>query len=179
MHGGRRGRGGFTLLEVVTATTIAGVLVGSAVRLLLTTGDLAFTATHQRTASQRVERTLTRVGAELRRSSAASAEHADGSTFADGETGTALSIRPVSGWEGAAVLGDRIQYRLEVPAGATEGELIRDDGLIETLIARRVSGFDVARDGSVFTVTVSARSGPDDDRERTSTGSLSILTRNR
>ncbi len=179
MRARSRREGGFTLLEIVGASAITIVLVGSAIRLLLTTEDLAFTATQQRSASQRVERVLTRIGAELRRSSLGSAQHADASTFADGDTGNALSIQPVSGWEGAAVLGDRIEYRLDVPAGETEGDLIRDDGIIETLVARRISGFDVERDGPVFTITISARSGPADDRERESTGSLSVLTRNR
>ena len=57
-------------------------------------------------------------------------------------------------------------------------ELIRREGLIETLLARGITGFTAERQGSSFVFTVSAESGPNDDRRRQASGSLRVMARN-
>lgn len=175
----RRNRAaGLTLIEVVIATVLLVAVLGSAVTLLDTSNDLAQSVNDERAASMRVDRALGAIADEFRKGSLATATHLDGTTFSDGDTGTGFQIRPIEGWNGAAIQGTQVRYEYSVPAGATEGELIRREGPIETLLARGITSFDVSRDRSAFVFTVTAASGPMDDRRRTATGSLRVMARN-
>ncbi len=176
---GRHGRSaGFTLIEVVIAMALMSIVLGGAVTLINTSTSLAQSIDNERIAAQRVDRALAKIADEFRKGSLATAVHPDGSTFEDGDAAVGYEIRPVTGWDGALVTGDLIGYRFDIDVGATEGEIVKVEDSVETLLARGVTAFTVARSGNVFIFGVSARSGPTDDRERTATGELRVMARN-
>lgn len=169
---------GLTVVEVVIATALLVVVIGGAFRLLETTRDLAVATSDQHIADARVDRALMTIERDFRSASLGTAQHLDGSELLDGDSGNGLSIRPIVGWQGAVVLGNSLEYRLDTAAGATEGELIRTDGAIQTTIATGITAFRVTRTGPELTFELTARSGPDDDRGRTATGTLTVAARN-
>ena len=169
---------GLTLVEVVISVVLLAAVLGGAVTLLDTSSDLAQSVNDERAAAMRVDRALGAIADEFRRGSLATATQLDGTTFSDGETDTGFQIRPIQGWDGAAVLGTQVRYEFSIDAGATEGELVRRSGAIETLLARGITSFSVQRTGSAFVFTVTAESGPNDDRRRRSSGSLQVMARN-
>ena len=173
-----RRQAGLTLIEVVIAVTLLVAVLGSALSLLETSTDLAQSVNDERAASMRVDRALSKIADEFRRGSLATVTHLDSSTFSDGDTGTGFQINPIEGWSGSAVLGDQIRYEFLRGVGATEGELIRTQDGVQIVLARQITGFSVARTGSSFEFSVTARSGPTDDRERVSSGSLTVMARN-
>lgn len=168
------GSRGLTLVETVVASSLIAAILGGAISLLDATQDLAESATNQRTAARRVDRALSRMAQELRRGSLATVRQLDDSSFADAETDVGFSMQPVVGWDGAAVLGDRITYEFD----ATTGEIVRSDGVIETVLSRGLTGFSVQRTGNLFTFTTQTSAGPADDRSRTASGALSVVARN-
>ena len=173
-----RSHHGMTLIEVLIAVVLLSAVLGSAMTLLDTSNDLAQSVNDERAAAMRVDRALSAIADEFRRGSLATATHLDGTTFSDTDTGTGFQIRPIEGWDGAAVLGDQIRYEYSIAAGASDGELVRREGAIETLLARGITSFAVERSGSAFVFTVTAASGQLDDRRRTASGSLRVMARN-
>jgi len=169
---------GLTLVEVVIAVVLLAAVLGSAVTLLDTSSDLAQSVNDERAAAMRVDRALASIADEFRKGSLATAQHLDGSTFSDGDTGTAFQIQPILGWDGTAILGTQVRYEYTIAAGATEGELVRREGAIETLLARGITSFGIQRIGSAFEFTVTAESGQTDDRRRRASGSLRVMARN-
>lgn len=169
---------GFTLLEMVISTVVLTAVLGGAYMLMLSSQDLATSATNDQIALDRVDRALASAAKEVRWGSLASARKLDGTTFSDGDADNGFALRRVEGWSGTAVTGDLVQYQLVVPTGETEGELVRSEGGLQTVVARGLTGFQVARAGDLFTLTASSQSGPDDDRLRTATGSVQITARN-
>ena len=169
---------GLTLVEIVIAVVLLAAVLGSAVTLLETSGDLAQSVNDERAASMRVDRALSSIADEFRKGSLATATHVDGSTFSDGDTDVGFQIRPIEGWNGSAVLGDQVRYEFSLPVGAADGELVRREGAVETLLARGITSFTVERSGSAFVFTVAAASGQLDDRRRVATGSLQVMARN-
>jgi prepilin-type N-terminal cleavage/methylation domain-containing protein len=169
---------GLTLIEVMIAVVLLTAILGSAVTLLDTSNELAQSVNHERAAASRVDRALAVISDEFRKGSLATVTHLDDSTFSDGDTGTGFHIRPVEGWNGSAILGDQVEYEFSLPVGETEGELVRREGGLETLLARGITSFSAERIGSSFEFTVTAESGPEDDRRRRSSGSLRVMARN-
>lgn len=169
---------GLTLVEVVISVVLLAGVLGSALALLDTSSDLAQSVNDERAAATRVDRALAKIADEFRKGSLASAAHLDETNFSDGDTGTGFRIRKTLGWDGGPILGEEVCYELVVPAGAAEGELVRREGAIETVLARGVTSFQVTRNGSAFDFTATAASGQTDDRRRTATGSLRVMARN-
>lgn len=176
---GRLAQSGRTVIEVIIAAALLAFVVGGTVHLLSTSRQLAISSADQHLCDMRTERGLAAIERDLRQGSLASIQHLDGTTFADGDSGAGLTFLPVTGWSGAAVLGDPIEYRLDLPSGETEGDLVRSVAGIETTLATGVTEFTATRTGQVFAFTLSTRAGPDDDRGRSSSGTLSVVTRNR
>ncbi len=169
-----RRQSGFTLIETIIATTLVAAILGGAISLLDASQKLAESATNERTAARRVDRALTRMSQELRRGSLATVRQLDASSFDDGETDLGFSVQPVTGWDGGPILGDRVTYEFD----ATTGELVRDDGLVETVLSRGLTAFTVSRTDTMFTFSTATTAGPTDDRRRTATGTLSMVARN-
>ena len=176
---GRRALSGLTLIETVVGAALLSIVAGVAFQLLEASRDLAESSCNQHLADVRVDRGLAMIERDFRSGSLSSAQHMDGTPFGDGESGAGFAIRPVVGWEGGAVLGELVEYRLEIQAGESDGEVVRTVGAIETTLATEVTSFVVTRTGTEFTMTMAARSGPDDDRGRSATGTLRVLARNR
>lgn len=174
----RRSQTGLTLLEVVIAMALLVGVLGSAMTLLDTSRALSQSVQDQQIANARVDRALALISDEFRKGSLATAQHPDGSTFSDGDTDTGFQIQPVTGWNGTAVLGDAVTYQFIRAVGATEGELIRDELGVETLMVREITSFSVTRSGNAFVFTVTAESGYQDDRRRTASGTLRVMARN-
>ena len=174
----RPSQSGMTLIEVVIATVLLVAVLGSALTLLDTSNSLAQSVNDERAAAMRVDRALGSIADEFRKGSLATATHLDGTTFSDGDAGDGFQIRPIEGWNGAAVLGTQIRYELSIEVGAPAGELVRREGSIETLLARGITDFSVTRDGSSFLFTVQSQSGQQDDRLRTASGTLRVMARN-
>jgi len=169
---------GLTLIEVVVATALLAGVLGGAFSLLDTSIDLSQSVNDERAAAMRVDRALGAIADEFRKGSLATAAHPDGSTFADGDTDTAFQLRPVTGWDGTAQQGTQVGYSFVVPSGATEGQLVRQEGALQTVLARGITTFTVTRSGSSFLFAVTAQSGPADDRRRTASGNFRVLARN-
>jgi prepilin-type N-terminal cleavage/methylation domain-containing protein len=177
MHATRSARG-FTLIEVLVAASLAVGVLGSAIALLDTSRDLAQSVNDQRVASTRVDRALHAISEEFRKGSLATAQHPDGTTFSDGDTDMGFQIAPVEGWNGSALLGDAVSYRFIREPGASEGDLVRQELSVQSVIARSITSFSVARAGSSFVFEITAESGFADDRRRKATGTLRVMARN-
>lgn len=169
---------GLTLLEVTIAVVLIASVAGGALALLDSSNALTRSVNDQRAAALRVDRALASISDEFRKGSLATAVHLDGTTFGDGESGTGFQIRPVRGWNGSVLTGDLVRYEFELPTGATEGELVRTEGGVETVLVRGITSFDVSRSGNVFVFKASSRSGPTDDRERRASGEIRVMARN-
>lgn len=173
-----RRRSGLTLVEVAVSVVLLVGVLGGAISLMDTSVGLAQSVNDERAAAMRVDRALGAIADEFRKGSLATATHLDDSTFSDGDTGAGFRIRPVNGWNGVAQQGNQITYSFVLPSGATEGQLIRQEDVVQTVLARGITSFTVTRQGSSFVFSVTARSGPDDDRRRTASGTVRVMARN-
>jgi len=169
---------GLTLIEVTVSVTLMVAVLGSAFALLDSSSELAQSVSDQRVASTRVDRALSAIADEFRKGSLATVQHPDGTTFSDTETDSGFQIRPVSGWNGGAVQGEFVTYQLILEPGATEGDLVRQELSVQTVLARSITSFTATRAGSAFTFQVTAFSGQMDHRRRSSTGTLRVMARN-
>lgn len=175
----RRRQSGMSLIEVLLSSALAVLILGGAVMLLDSADKLASSAARTTVVAGKADRAVWLVSQDLRRATLASASKADGTGFFDGDSDQFVSFSLVKGYDGSAVVrGDTITYRFVRPAGATEGEIFRDQNGVSRLIARRVTDFNVSRSRAVFRVAVSAVAGPDDDRARRATAVANILPRN-
>ncbi len=173
--GGGRSR---TLARVGAACVLLGALLISAFALLPESGTRARSADGERVASARVDRALAAITDEFRRGSIGSAEHPDGSPFSDGETDTGFRIRAVNGGGGARTRGDVVSYRLIRGPGTTEGNLVRQENSVQTIVAHAITGFTVSRRGSAFIFEVTADSGHTDARRRVASRVRRVMARN-
>ena len=155
----------------MATTFAAGVLLG-AISLLNAVASVGQHSADGGISASRVQKVLSEATDQLRRASLATARDAADTTFADGESGTEIRYRVVDGFAGAPVLSAVRTLRFVRPAGAAEGEVQLDDGVQTIVLARGVSAFSVTRTGSAFTITATARSGPPDDRARTTSGAI-------
>jgi len=167
-----------TLVEVTIAVTLMAAVLGSAFALLDTSSGLAQSVSDQRVASMRVDRALSAIADEFRKGSLATAQHPDGTTFSDTDTDSGFQIRPITAWNGSASQADFVSYQLIRAAGATEGDLVRQELSVQTIVARSITSFNVSRAGSAFVFEITAASGQLDDRRRIATGTLRVMARN-
>ncbi len=174
----RRAARGLTAFELMaTASLAVGILIAANLMLQAST-DVSKSTADQGAAQMRVQRSLLPLGDVIRRGSLASLRHVDGTNFAGGTSDTGFQIRRVVSYCGAPIVSALRTYRWDRPAGATEGDLIRVDGTVNSVLVRHVTNFNVSRTGNLITITVSTRSGPTDDRARTATGTLEVAARN-
>ena len=169
---------GVSAVELIMSATLAVGVLGGVGYMIDASQGVARSTTDAGTASARVGETLTKLADAIRRGSLASARHIDGTNVADATNDTGFQIRAVTAFSGAPVTANLVSYRLDLPPGATEGDLIRTEGAFVAVLASHVTSFRVARAGNLFTLSMSARSGPRDDRGRTSTGSVQVSARN-
>jgi hypothetical protein len=168
----RRGDVGHTIVELtLSATILVGVLTGAHM-MVSSSGGLASSSANQGVASNRVSRSLHVMTDALRRGSLASARHLDGSNFADGDVEAGFQIREVEAYRGGPVLGSLTSYRLDA------GQVIRSENGVEEVLANGVTALSVTRTGNIFIISISARSGPTDDRGRVAVASEQALARN-
>jgi hypothetical protein len=173
-----RSQAGVTVLELAMSATLAVGVLGAAGMMIDASSHVAQSTNDQGAASLRVGATLYQLTDAVRRGSLASARHVDGTNFDDGTSDAGFQIRFVTGYNGAPITSGLITYRWDHVAGAPEGDVIRDDGGIQTILARHVTNFGIARAGNLFTITLTARSGPQDDRARSSIGQVEVTARN-
>jgi Tfp pilus assembly protein PilV len=173
----RRSRG-LSLVEVSVSVALIVAVLGGATALLDASESLAQSANDQSLALNRVDRVLAPLADELRKGSLASARKLDGTTFSDGQNDVGFQIRPVRGWSGTAETGDLVTIRWVRPAGAPVGDVVRSQDGVEVTLARNVTNFQVSRIGNVFRFEIAARAGPEDDRRRTASGSVTVMARN-
>jgi hypothetical protein len=173
-----RTQSGLTMLEVaVSAALAAGVLTG-ATYMLDASRRVAQSTNDVGDAAKRADLVLEQLADAIRRGSLASMRKLNGTNFSSGQSDVGLQLRFVTGYVGTPTVSDLVTYRWDRAVGATEGELVRADGAVDTVVARHVTDFSVARAGDLFTLTVAARSGPTDDRGRVARGSCQITARN-
>ncbi len=165
---------GLSMLEVVVSATLVVAILFASATLFDSSRSLASSLGNERTAMIRVDRSLTRLKGDIRSASLATASHLDGSSFDDGDTGAGLSIRTVRANGAAPALLTTIVFSYD----SARGELVRRQGQIETVVARGITAFTVTRDDTAFVFSVTSAAGPEDDRGRTSRGSLRVVARN-
>ena len=170
----RRGERGFTLLETLVAAVLLVFVLGAAIGLMRTTRGLSESVHYSQQASQRIDQALAHTTDALRQGSVATMTTPDGTAFDDGTTASGFTIRPVVGYSGTPTLGDAATIGLDT----TTGELVRAEGLIQTVLARNIESFEISRDGNRFTVTAASSAGPDDDRRRSVSATVRVLARN-
>lgn len=167
------------MIEMAVATVSSVLLIGAGVLLVSASGDAANSTIRTQTVQTRADRAIWPVVRDIRRGSLATLQQLDGTTFDDGTTGTGLSMVPVTGWDGAALTGDRFTYWLAIDAGETTGELMRSQtGMPDRVIASNVTDFTITRTDQRLVVTLSVRTGPDDHRGRAATATVEINPRN-
>lgn len=173
----RRTRG-LSLIEVMISATLGVMVLGGSGVLLTASNELALSANRTTTVQTRVDRALWPIVHEIRRASLATIRKADDTTFSDGETSVGISISRVVGFDGSPILGPRTLYRLVTPAGAARGNLVAVSQGRTRVVARNVTAFSVTRTGRTFSLQISTREGPADDRGRSTAGSVAVAPRN-
>ncbi len=174
----RRSARGFTLVETVISVALVVGVLGAAVALLDTSNDLAQSVNDERAAAIRVDKGLTSISEEFRKGSLATVLHLDGTTFSDGDTDVGFMMRRVVGWNGSTVQSAQVRYEVVTSSGFGTGELIRQEGTLQTVLARGITAFRVTRSGTSFTFQIDAASGQTDDRQRKASGSVRVVARN-
>jgi prepilin-type N-terminal cleavage/methylation domain-containing protein len=169
---------GLTLIEVLVSLSLAGVVLAAAGKLLDSSCNLAKSDAEAGLADQRVQHVLLPLSDAIRRGSLASIRHVDGANFSSGTSDSGFQVRQVLSNHGAPVAGPLIIYRLDKPAGATEGEILRIEGPIQSVLASGVTDFKVTRSGNLFTIDVSTHAGPQDDRGRDAHSTRQVGGRN-
>lgn len=169
---------GLTLLEVAVGGSIAAGVLLVAGTILRGTSGLAESTNNVGTASVRAHGALQSAADLVRRASLATVQSEDGTPFSDGESGTWIRFRAVTGYDGTVTLGSPVVLRFERDTGAATGSVVLDDGTTPRILARQVTAFRVERAGTLFTFTCSAQSGATDDRLRTVTASVVASPRN-
>ena len=168
-----------TVIEVLVSSALAVVILGGAVMLLQSADELASSSARTTAVASKADGVVWQIAQDLRRSTLSSAAKADGTGFFDGDADTGMSFALVGGYDGSTVVrGDTISYRFVLPAGATEGEIFRDQNGTSRLVARKITDFSISRTRSMFRVSVTAVAGPNDDRARRATATANILPRN-
>lgn len=175
----RRRTRGFSIIELAVTTVAATLLIGAGVLVVNIARTSADSSVRVQTVDTRADRALWPIVREARRGSLATLQKLDGTAFSDGETTTGFSVIPVIGWDGGPVTGPRFTYWLDQEVGAVSGVLMRsEEGAADRGIATNVTEFTVTRTDQRLVVSITVRSGPEDDRERTTTASVEISPRN-
>lgn len=171
----RRGESGLTLLEVtISAALLSGVMIG-AQSLLQTSAKLTDSETRAGVAAERVGRATNLLADALRHGSLATTRHVDGTNFTDGTSDRGIQVKPVLAYRGIPILGaDAASYHWD----SAREELVRTVTGVDETLARGVTSFSVSRTGNLFTIEVTARCGPADDRGRTSHTRVELTARN-
>jgi hypothetical protein len=167
-----------SLIEAVVAGGLLVVVLGATTAIVKASTSLAQSTNDAGVASNRATRALRTMATAVRRGSLATVETLDGKTLSPGATDRGFRIRPVLTSTVPPSLGAKIEYRLDVPAGAAEGSLVELRDGIPAVLADGVSSFSVSRTGNLFTLDVTTHSGPRDDRGRTVHAVLGVSPRN-
>jgi hypothetical protein len=167
-----------TAVELVIASVLLAVVLAGANMMVSASSGLAQSDNHVGIASNRSAHVLRTMTAAVRRASLASVRVLDGTTFSEGLADTGFQFREVTNYVGSAVLSNLVEYRLDKPAGAVEGQLLHVQDGVSSVIANGITAFSVARTGNVFTFDVRTRSGPLDDRGRTAHATVQVVARN-
>lgn len=178
MRGAERRRRGATLIEVAVVTSIAGAILLVAGTILRGTTGISQSTNNIGASATRAQGALQKAADVLRKASLATVQSQDGTPFSDGEAGSWIRFRTVTGYDGAITLSQPVILRFDRAVGAETGNVVLDDGVRPRILAREVTTFTIVRAGTLFTITCSARSGPADDGRRTTTGSVVASPRN-
>jgi len=169
---------GITLLEVTISSALLLCVLGATNSLVAAATGLASTTNDINTASGRADRALQTASAAVRRGSFATLRRVDGTAFADASSDSGFQIQEVRSYSGALILGTAATYKLVIPAGRTEGSVVRTQDGLDRTIANGVTGFTVTRSGSLLVLDVRTRSGPADDRARFIHATTQVESRN-
>ena len=165
---------GLTLLELIISASLSAVVLLGAGSMVSASTNLSQSSTNVGESTRRVDATLGELADAIRRGSLASARRSDGTNFASGTTDSGIQIRRVVGFRGTPVTSDLVAYRWD----STTGDVLRVEDAVVSILASHVTAFAITRTADLFTVTLTSRSGPQDDRGRTATGMLQIAARN-
>jgi hypothetical protein len=165
---------GLTLLELVVSAALSVLVLGGAAKMIDASSSVSKSTNDAGYASWRVDTALNEMSDAIHRGSLASARKLDGTTFTEGTTDVGFQIRQVTGFRGVPTTSGLVTYRWD----GTTKEVVRQDGIVYSVIARNVTSFSITRTVDVFTISVEARSGPKDDRSRKCAGAIQVCTRN-
>ena len=169
---------GLTIVELtISSALLVGVLAGTNA-MVSTSSGVARSTSDEGTAAARADRALQLLTTAIRRGSLATLQRVDGSAFVDGGTDTGFRIQANIDYLGSAVLGTVATYRLDIPAGATEGSILQtQDGVTRDLV-NGVTAFSITRVGTLMTLDIRTQSGPSDDRRRSTHAVVQATSRN-
>lgn len=175
----RRSALGLSAWEVVVATFLGFGVIGGGIAVTQSSTAVAASSAWDDSASRHVEQVLRALTDSVRTGSLATVRRPDGVTaLLDGGSDAGISIQRVLGYAGDVQLDTAVTYTLEIPPGATSGDVLRRQGGVTQVVARGVTSLSVTRAGDNFTIVVAAHSGPEDDRGRNARGSVTVRTRN-
>jgi hypothetical protein len=173
----RRSRG-ITIVQTTISAALLVVILGAAATMVSASSALSKSSADLGNASNRANRTLELLGDALRRGSNASVLQPNGSYFSDGASANGFKVRAVTNYAGGRVVGPSVSYDFVLPAGKTEGQIIRTENGVQRVIANGVTAFTVSRVVNLFTFDIRTRSGPTDDRARKVHATVQITPRN-
>jgi hypothetical protein len=169
---------GFTVLEMLISAVVLVVVLAATAGLVEASRGLSQTSSDAVVASTRVDRALAPMADALRRGSLASVRRTDGANFGSGSADVGFSVRGIEAWSGRPVESAPVTYRFDLPAFATEGEIVRVKDGVEEVLARGVTSFSVSRTGNVFELSIATTSGADAERAGKSAGVIRVSARN-
>lgn len=169
---------GITIVQTTISAALLVVILGAASAMVTASTALSKSSNDLGNASNRANRTLELLADALRRGSIASVLQPNGTYFTDGTTANGFKVRAVTAYIGGRVVGNSVSYDFVLPAGATEGQVIRTDNGVQSVVANGVTAFSVARVGNLFNFDIRTRSGPTDDRGRAVHATVQITPRN-
>lgn len=169
---------GITIVQTTISAALLVVILGGAAMMVSASSALSKSSNDLGNASNRADRTLELLADALRRGSLASTLQPNGSYFSDGTSSNGFKVRAVTAYTGGRVVGPSVSYDFVLPAGKTEGQIIRTENGVQRIVANGVTAFSVTRTGNLFDVDIRTRSGPTDDRARRVHANVEITPRN-
>jgi hypothetical protein len=174
----RSRQSGLTILQTLVGAALLVVLLAGANAMVSASNNVAQTTNDLGSASNRADRTLAALSDALRRGSLDSVRLLNDTPFIDGASDQGFRVRQVQVFRGSAILASPVEYRFDLPGGATEGSIVRTQDGIQRVLASGVTSFDVSRSGNLFRLDIRTRSGPGDDRGRAVHAALEVAARN-
>ena len=169
---------GISIVQTTISAALLVVILGGAATMVSASSALSKSSTDLGNASNRADRTLEALVDAMRVGSVASVLQPDGTYFSDGTTSDGFAIRAVTAYIGGRVVGPSVLYRFVLPTGKTEGQIIRTENGVQSVVANGVTAFSITRTINLFTLDIRTRSGPTDDRERRVHATIQTTPRN-